>query len=52
MRQTDRRQTDVGRASSLNAPTLGAGHNKGGGDDHNRNSKTCNALVKSQHNYT
>jgi len=27
MYATDRRQTDVRRASSLNAPTLGAGHN-------------------------
>jgi len=26
-RQTDVRQTDVRHASSLNAPTLGAGHN-------------------------
>ena len=28
MYATDRRQTDVRRASSLNAPAMGAGHNK------------------------
>jgi len=27
-RQTDRRQADVRRASSINVPTLGAGRNK------------------------
>ena len=36
MYATDR-QTDVRRASSLNAPTLGAGHNNGGGGDDDSN---------------
>ena len=36
------RQTDVRRASSLNAPTLGAGHNNGGGDDDDSNNNNNN----------
>jgi len=41
MYATDVRQTDVRRASSLNAPTLGAGHNNETNSEGNCNNVVC-----------
>jgi len=44
MNATDRRQTDVRRASLLNVPTLGAGHNKPSEQEHSEKANICHGI--------